>query len=60
MDFGQPTTRQVWLSRVRCVSSVIMTSLNGSVKMSPYEKGDNLVESEGTAAIDGVEPGRAR
>jgi len=43
-----------------CGSSVIMTSINGSVKMSPYEKGDNLVESEGTAAIDGVEPGRAR
>ena len=54
------------LSRARvcvntyCGSSEIMTSLNGSVKMSPYEKGDNLVESEGTAAIDGVEPGRAR
>ena len=46
--------------QVLCGSSEIVTSLNGSVKMSPYEKGDNLVESEGTAAIDGVEPGRAR
>jgi hypothetical protein len=40
-----------------CGSSEIVTSLNGSVKMSPYEEGDNLVESEGTAAIDGVESG---
>jgi len=47
-------------SQEKCVSSVIMTSLNGSVKMSPYEKGDNIVESEGTAAIDGIEPGGAR
>jgi hypothetical protein len=30
--------------RSSCGSSEIVTSLNGSVKMSPCEKGDNLVE----------------
>jgi hypothetical protein len=39
---------------------MIVTSLNGSVKMSPYEEGDDLVESEGTAATDGIEQGAAR
>ena len=48
------------LSTSFCGSSKIMTPINGSVKMSPYEKGDNFIEPEGAAAIDGVEPGRAR
>jgi hypothetical protein len=43
-----------------CGSSEIMTPLNGSVKMSPCEKGDDFVESEGARAIDGIEPGRAK
>src|SRR5260370_27778112 len=32
-----------------CLSSIILSPLNGNVKMSPYETGDIHVESEGTA-----------
>ena len=32
-----------------CLSSIILSPLNGNVKMSPYETGDIDVESEGTA-----------
>ena len=37
-----------------------MTPVNGSVKMSPHEKGDSFIEPEGAAALDGIEPGRGR
>jgi hypothetical protein len=43
-----------------CGSSKIMTPINGSVKMSPCEKGDDFVESEGARAVDGIEPCRAK
>src|SRR5260370_24657040 len=32
-----------------CLSSIILSPLNGNVKMSPHETGDIHVESEGTA-----------
>src|SRR5450631_1797716 len=32
-----------------CLSSIILSPLNGNVKLSPYETGDIHVESEGTA-----------
>src|SRR5208282_2050422 len=35
-----------------CLSSIILSPLNGNVKMSPYETGDIHVESEGTAASE--------
>src|SRR6266851_7899089 len=35
-----------------CFSSIILSPLNGNVKMSPYETGDIHVESEGTAKSD--------
>ena len=37
-----------------CGSSKIMTPINGSVKMSPCEKGENLVQPRDAAAIDGT------
>src|SRR5712664_3818200 len=40
------------LSAHRCLSSIILSPLNGNVKMSPYETGDIHVESEGTAASE--------
>src|SRR5260370_11649097 len=36
----------------RCLSSIILSPLNGNVKMSPYETGDISVEPEGTSASD--------
>src|SRR5712671_5157237 len=38
--------------RTACLSSIILSPLNGNVKMSPYETGDIHVESEGTSASD--------
>src|ERR1700675_4891138 len=35
-----------------CLSSIILSPLNGNVKMSPHETGDIHVESEGTATSD--------
>ena len=35
-----------------CLSSIILSPLNGNVKMSPHETGDIHVESEGTAASE--------
>jgi hypothetical protein len=35
-----------------CLSSIILSPLNGKVKMSPYETGDIHVESEGTATSE--------
>src|SRR5208283_3012871 len=35
-----------------CLSTIILSPLNGNVKMSPYETGDIHVESEGTAASE--------
>jgi len=35
-----------------CLSSIILSPLNGNVKLSPHETGDIHVESEGTAASD--------
>src|SRR5437762_624683 len=35
-----------------CFSSIILSPLNGNVKMSPHETGDIHVESEGTAASE--------
>src|SRR5579863_1974827 len=35
-----------------CLSSIILSPLNGNVKMSPYETGDIHVESEGIAASE--------
>ncbi|MBI2918988.1 MAG: restriction endonuclease subunit S [Chloroflexi bacterium] len=43
------------LLRITCGSSVIMTPVFGSVKMSPYE-GDSFIEPEGTAKGNGLEP----
>jgi len=43
-----------------CGSSVIMTHLNVSVKLSPYEEGDSFIEQQGTTTIDGPEPGTGR
>jgi len=37
-----------------CGCSTIMTGVKRSGKMSPYEKGDNFIESEEAATIDGV------
>src|SRR5712692_4180238 len=39
-------------SHNHCLSSIILSPLNGNVKMSPYETGDIHVESEGTAASE--------
>src|SRR5258708_24399016 len=36
-----------------CLSSIILSPLNGNVKMSPHETGDIHVESEGTAEGEG-------
>src|SRR5260370_18225789 len=35
-----------------CLRSIILSPLNGNVKMSPYETGDIHVESEGAAASE--------
>src|SRR6266446_5576099 len=35
-----------------CLSSIILSPLNGNVKMSPHATGDIHVESEGTAASE--------
>src|ERR1700675_5116813 len=35
-----------------CLSSIILSPLNGNVKMSPHETGDIHVESEATAASE--------
>ena len=40
-------------SNFLCLSSIILSPLNGNVKMSPHETGDIHVESEGTAASNG-------
>ena len=37
---------------ITCLSSIILSPLNGNVKMSPHETGDIHVESEGTAASE--------
>jgi len=40
----------LWLAL--CLSSIILSPLNGNVKMSPHETGDIHVESEGTSASE--------
>ena len=42
----------VKLTLPSCLSSIILSPLNGNVKMSPYETGDIHVESEGTSASE--------
>src|SRR5260370_27857675 len=45
-------SKNVQRGRKKCLSSIILSPLNGNVKMSPHETGDIHVESEGTAASE--------
>src|SRR5271154_2949551 len=47
--------QEVWWEKGEikdCLSSIILSPLNGNVKLSPYETGDIHVESEGTTASE--------
>src|SRR5260370_22135437 len=45
--FRLPEKRQSVKSKdVKCLSTIILSPLNGNVKMSPYEQGDVCIEPE--------------
>src|SRR5712692_7577584 len=46
-------TRSVKYGPERCLSPIILSPLNGQVKMSPHEQGDILIESERVATSGG-------
>src|SRR5260370_27999331 len=41
------------INYMKCLSSIILSPLNGYVKMSPYETGDICIESERIATSGG-------